>query len=402
MVDRMRRHLVILLLLGACRPSPPAPASEEATEPRAQLATPSNEKHDHRHVPMPIAPCHAPDGDYLGRAIASYDIGDFDGALSCAVQAAAANPDDPDAHSERAAALTALGKLEEARLAYARALAIAPDHPDALLGAADLYLTRLPAHREHTELGLAYAQRGHRNARKAKERQLAAQFAILLATGFNNLGRGAEAIVAAEEAMRAGVEVSLARYEKASALYELCRFEEARREFLTLVDDPARAAFVHHFLGLIAEREGDEAAAEKLFAKARALAPDDFPEEVAISPAEFAELVARTVESLPADMRADLAQVPVRTQDLPDLEDLVGGDPVLSPAILGLFRGPPVTWECPVGEEECRTIVLFRKNLQRVVRSREELEQQVRVTLEHEIGHLRGEDDVQLAARGLE
>ncbi len=400
MARLMRRLFATFILLGACRASPPATAPAEAPPPKPVLAMPSAERHDHVHEP--IAPCAAPDGDYLARAVASYDARDFDTALSCAVQAAAAQPDDPAAHSERAAALTALGKLEGARLAYARTLAIDPDHADALLGAADLYLPRLPAEREHTELGLAYAQRGHRLATKSRDRELAGQFAILLATAFNNLGRGVDAIAMADEAVLAGIEVPLARYERASALYELCRFDEAKREFQKLAGDSDRAPYVHHFLGLLAERDGNLATAEREFAQARKLAPEDFPPEVPITAKEFAELVARTVRALPADMRADLESVPVRTQDLPDLDDLVGGDPVLSPAILGLFRGPPKSWECTPGEGECRTIVLYRKNLQRVVRSREELEQQVRVTLEHEIGHLRGEDDVQLAARGLE
>ena len=47
-------------------------------------------------------------------------------------------------------------------------------------------------------------------------------------------------------------------------------------------------------------------------------------------------------------------------------------------------------------------MVLYRKNLARAVTSREELVEQIRVTLLHEIGHLRGEDDLELAARGLE
>jgi predicted Zn-dependent protease with MMP-like domain len=36
------------------------------------------------------------------------------------------------------------------------------------------------------------------------------------------------------------------------------------------------------------------------------------------------------------------------------------------------------------------------------VRTREELREQIKVTLLHEVGHLRGEDDQELAARGLE
>ncbi len=50
----------------------------------------------------------------------------------------------------------------------------------------------------------------------------------------------------------------------------------------------------------------------------------------------------------------------------------------------------------------CRSVVLYRKNLARAVKTKDELLEQIRVTLLHEIGHLRGEDDFELAARGLE
>jgi predicted Zn-dependent protease with MMP-like domain len=47
-------------------------------------------------------------------------------------------------------------------------------------------------------------------------------------------------------------------------------------------------------------------------------------------------------------------------------------------------------------------VVLYRRNLARAVRTPEEMRRQIQVTLLHEVGHLRGEDDEELAARGLE
>ena len=46
--------------------------------------------------------------------------------------------------------------------------------------------------------------------------------------------------------------------------------------------------------------------------------------------------------------------------------------------------------------------MLYRKNLLRFARDRGELTEQVRVTLLHELGHLHGENDDELRARGLE
>jgi predicted Zn-dependent protease with MMP-like domain len=46
--------------------------------------------------------------------------------------------------------------------------------------------------------------------------------------------------------------------------------------------------------------------------------------------------------------------------------------------------------------------VLYRKNLARAVKSRAELDHQIRRTLIHEIGHLQGLDEDELRRRGLE
>jgi predicted Zn-dependent protease with MMP-like domain len=85
------------------------------------------------------------------------------------------------------------------------------------------------------------------------------------------------------------------------------------------------------------------------------------------------------------------------------MDDLIAVDPPLSPSILGLYRGPPESMACsPEEGPRCRSIVLYRRNLLRLARSRTELNEQVRVTLLHELGHLHGESDDELRARGLE
>ena len=48
------------------------------------------------------------------------------------------------------------------------------------------------------------------------------------------------------------------------------------------------------------------------------------------------------------------------------------------------------------------SIVLYRKNLARAVKSRTELSEQIRDTLLHEIGHLEGLDEDDLRRRGME
>ena len=93
--------------------------------------------------------------------------------------------------------------------------------------------------------------------------------------------------------------------------------------------------------------------------------------------AELKAELARAVGDLPTDMKRDLDGVPVRLEEIPALDDLVANEPPLSPTILGLFRGPPLGEACEAADEKprapCRSIVLYRRNLARAVKTQEEL-----------------------------
>lgn len=350
-----------------------------------------------------IGLCPPGEGTPLQRARSHYDAGHFSDALACSALASADHPEDPEAHAERAADLVALEHLELARVAFARALALDPDHLDALLGASDLYVARLAGSREHDELALLYARRGLELAKRQKQTALVADFALQAAMAANDLGRSREALALADTALEKEPSSPDAMYERASALFELCRFAEARVAFAKLVRSREKEAHARWHLGLIAERAGEAETARRELEQARVLDPEAFGPDVGVTSAEFQKLYEAQVAALPADMQRDLAALPVTLQDLPDLDDLVANDPPLSPAILGLFRGPSLGESCDAAVPgPCRSIVLYRRNLQRVVRDRTELAEQIRVTLMHELGHLRGEDDMQLAARGLE
>lgn len=353
---------------------------------------------------QPLQLCDPKGKDALAAARSYYDDGDYEQALSCAAEACAQNSDDPAAHSERAGALAALERFDEAKLAYARALALDPDLPDALLGAAHLYTVALPGSREHDELGLLYAQRGFSIARRERDDDLLRKFGNLVAMGYNDLGQSQDALAQADEVLKKHPDDHQAGYERALALFELCRFREAKGAFSSLLNDEERGAYAHHHLALLLEREGKTREAEVHFKKAHDLQPEDFPDPVILSAEAFNAQMQKAISELPKDMQHDLDGVTVRAEDLPADDDLIGNEPPLSPTILGLFRGPPLKEAC--GDERpgepCRSIALYRLNLGRAVTSREELIEQIRVTLLHEVGHLRGEDDLELAARGLE
>jgi predicted Zn-dependent protease with MMP-like domain len=236
-----------------------------------------------------------------------------------------------------------------------------------------------------------------------RDRGLEVRLLVAAATAENDLGRSDLALPRAERALRLDPQDSGAAWERALALWELCRFDEAEPAFRRVLELSRDDAWALHYLGLAAERRGDARRARELLAAATRSSPEDFPPEVAIDAAGFAAEVRRALAALPEADRRAIGTVPLELAELPEVDDLVAVEPPLSPGLLGLFRGPPEHEPClPEDGEPCRSIVLYRKNLARFARDRGELAKQVRVTLLHELGHLRGEDDDALRRRGLE
>lgn len=379
-----------------------APALPPQRSPARHEPSASGEK-PHVH---PLAVCDARGRLPLDAAQEAFDAREYERALSCAAQAAALSPGDVIAHTERANALAQLNRNDEAVLAYARALALDPDSLDALVGAAHFYAVLMPSTRELDELGSTYAERGFELS-SGRDQAFAVSFARISAMAFNDLGQPHDALERADWVLAREKHDPEALYERAVALFELCRFADAKVAFTRLLDDHERAAWAHQHLGLILEREGKDREADVHFGKARALDAEAFAPPVLLPAEEFRDELQKAIASLPDDMRRDLTGIPVEMEDLPQEADLVSGDPPLSPGILGLFRGTPLGETCEPEPDArpgtpCRSIALYRKNLARAVTTRDELIEQIRVTLLHEVGHLRGEDDSELAARGLE
>jgi predicted Zn-dependent protease with MMP-like domain/Flp pilus assembly protein TadD len=406
MSPQLRVALVLTLAAAACTRSAAPEAPERAVPPAAVRTAAGKSAALDRIVPPRPEPCAAGRREVpealAERAAAELDAGAHARALGCAEEALRAEPRLVPALAVRAESLAGLGRIEEARLAYARALAVDPDDAETLLGAAELHVRRLGGDRDALETALAYATRGARAATRRGDPELAARLEVVAGMAENDLGRSHLALVHLDRAVRARPDDPDATYERGLALYELCRFADAQRAFeRTLVlapEDP----WATHQLGLVLERRGDPRAAA-LLERAHALAPAEFRGELPLDPGAFRAEVAEAEAALPEAERAAIASVPVEIQDLPDLSDLLATEPPLSPSILGLFRGPSETEPClPADGAGCRAIVLYRKNLARFARSGAELKDQIRITLLHEIGHLHGLDEEQLRERGLE
>ncbi len=348
----------------------------------------------------------------LDAAIKAFETGDFEAALATADLLLTQTPDMLDALHLRADTLVELGRLEEAGRAFGAALKVAPDDLGVILGAADLLICGVGEDREAVEEGLGFCAKGKRLAQKAGDVEMLYEFLLLEGTGLNQMGEGRAALESLETALEHMPHSVDAQVERGAALFELCRFDEAKAAFDQILKDAPDEAWAHQYLGLMAERRGDEKEAQRRFAKARALQPKEFLPPVELGEAEFDRAVEAAIQSLPHHVKQYLDHVTIAVEAVPADDDLQGegDDPPLSPSILGVFRGLAVTERgkldriefIPSAIDAPPAIVLYQKNLERFARSREELIEQIGITVMHEVGHLMGLDEDDLWQRGLD
>ncbi|GAA4619113.1 metallopeptidase family protein [Actinoallomurus liliacearum] len=105
---------------------------------------------------------------------------------------------------------------------------------------------------------------------------------------------------------------------------------------------------------------------------------------------EFEDLVAEALDTIPPDLTDLMRNVVVLVEDLAP-----------EPGLLGLYEGVPLTerGDTYAGYLPDR-ITLYRRPLQAICRTRDDLVKEVRTTVVHEIAHHFGIDDERLHELG--
>ena len=205
-----------------------------------------------------------------------------------------------------------------------------------------------------------------------------------------------------EQAVAAGPDWAEAHVALAWALFRSCRFDDASEAAGRATELDEKSADAHHLRGLLAERAGDDVGAHRELGLARRLDPERYPKPITMKEEEFLAVAQAVVAELDPEIRAVLENSSLFVQPVPAEELLRDSDPPLDPQILGLFVGESLL-ERSGGDSGAmpNTIYLFQRNLERASTSREELEEEIRITVLHEIGHHLGWDEDDMEERGL-
>lgn len=334
--------------------------------------------------------------DCLDQAMEASSGGRTDEALAWLDEALKADPDGAEAHNSRGEILWEEGRWEDAVDEFELAVKADPKFVAARLNRAELLVEELG------ECELALEQLDEMLAGGPKQPRLdrasQAEVHYLKARGLFLMDDLEGALFLVRRALQSGGDQGTYRAFEGQILFELGRFEEARRQLeVALMIDPDYSHAIYH-LGLALERTGDQEGAAKAFERAHTLSPELHTMPCELSEEGLRSIAAATFDELPRSIRAYVENVPILIEDFPS-QELVDCENV-SPQILGIFIGVPrtaVQETAPV--EDVSRVILFRCNLAKL--PPEDLEEEIMKTVKHEIGHYLGLDEDALARLGL-
>jgi predicted Zn-dependent protease with MMP-like domain len=117
----------------------------------------------------------------------------------------------------------------------------------------------------------------------------------------------------------------------------------------------------------------------------------------------FESLVQAAIEELPQQFKDRLKNVAIIVEDYPSEELLERMEVPEDETLFGLYDGVPLTerghFDVPLYPDR---ILIFQGPIEEACNSPEQIQEEVRVTLIHEIAHFFGFDDESLEERGYD
>ena len=115
----------------------------------------------------------------------------------------------------------------------------------------------------------------------------------------------------------------------------------------------------------------------------------------------FRRLVAKALEEIPDGLAERMENVVVLVRSRPSAEDLASVGLGPRETLLGLYVGQPLTARGTYGNTLPDRIYIYEEPILGICRSREEVIEQVRETVLHEVAHHFGIDDDRLDEIGI-
>jgi len=215
-----------------------------------------------------------------------------------------------------------------------------------------------------------------------------------------------EAAVLLEEILAAEPEDLASLADLGLCLFEMCRFDRAEAVLAHALAVDSSDPQACYWMALCVERHGasDYAAAEELFQRAHHADPEAYPLPTRFSAEEFQEIVHEAIDELPDEARVCVRNgtLSIHVPDLPRTDELYAFDPPADPCLFGLYVGTPLP-ERSLGQtpQLPDVICIYKRNLERMFHDRDDLVEEVRITVLHEIGHYFGLDEDELEERGF-
>lgn len=183
------------------------------------------------------------------------------------------------------------------------------------------------------------------------------------------------------------------------AFLDLGELEAAEDHFQqTIVLDPKNAD-AYHGLGMVYEEQDDTRAMVKAWLRVRELDLEDAGVPWTMTQEEFEGIGEHALEELPERIAKLLENVPIVAADYPSIEIVAEGN---DPRMLGFFSGVPYPEKSHLGgAPHLDCVFLYKLNIERMAKDKDEATKEVRITLLHETGHFFGLSEEELEEMGL-
>lgn len=122
-----------------------------------------------------------------------------------------------------------------------------------------------------------------------------------------------------------------------------------------------------------------------------------------ISEKEFDRIVQKAIARIPEEIRRHLVNILITVQKYPSKEILEEMDLDPDEPLLGLYWGVPLTERSVTSPPDFPdTIFLFQAPLEEICETIEDLEEEIEITVVHEIAHAVGMHEKRLAELGYD